>query len=96
MTSIARLVDLARLPRGAGEVFVARETELAALDAAWETGGVVAIVAPGGIGKTALVDRWLGGLRAEAWPDAEAVYAWSFHSQGTDGPASEDGFLPRS
>ena len=53
------------------------------------------LIAPGGTGKTALVKRWLDGLRAKGWGGAAQVYGWSFYSQGTgeDRQASEDHFL---
>jgi tetratricopeptide (TPR) repeat protein len=89
-------IDLAHLPAGA-EHFLGRGPELAALDAAWSQPGtaVVELIAPGGTGKTALVKRWLDGLRAAGWGAAVQVYGWSFYSQGTgaDRQASEDHFL---
>jgi tetratricopeptide (TPR) repeat protein len=90
-------IDLTHLPAGA-EHFLGREAELAALDAAWHDGGQTAVcelIAPGGTGKTALVKRWLAGVRAAGWGGAQRVYAWSFYSQGTgdDRQASEDHFL---
>jgi tetratricopeptide (TPR) repeat protein len=90
-------VDLDHLPTGAPH-FLGRETELAALDAAWADQGKTAIlelIAPGGTGKTALMTRWVDRLRAEHWRGAAAVFGWSFYSQGSgeDRQASEDGFL---
>ena len=94
-------IDLTHLPSGADH-FLGRGPELAALDAAWAPGasgaGQTAIcecIAPGGTGKTALVKRWLDGVRAAGWGGAQRVYAWSFYSQGTgdDRQASEDLFL---
>jgi hypothetical protein len=58
-------IDLSHLPAGA-EHFLGRGPELAALDQAWTSGratSVVELIAPGGTGKTALVKRWLDGLR---------------------------------
>jgi hypothetical protein len=93
-------IDLSHLPAGA-EHFLGRGPELLALDAAWaDSGGtaVVELIAPGGTGKTALVQRWLERMRADRWRGAERVYAWSFFSQGSaDGrEASEDLFLARA
>jgi tetratricopeptide (TPR) repeat protein len=90
-------IDLHHLPAGA-EHFLGRGPELAALDAAWAPGSgiaVVELIAPGGTGKTALVKRWLDGLKARGWGGADQVYGWSFYSQGTgdDRQASEDHFL---
>ncbi len=90
-------IDLTHLPEGAPH-FLGREHELAALDAAWRDAGrtaIVQIIAPGGVGKTALVKRWLDGMRIRGWEGARRVYGWSFYSQGTreDQQASEDLFL---
>lgn len=90
-------IDLTKLPAGAAD-FLGREAELKLLDKAWADGGhtqVVELVAPGGVGKTALVKRWLDCLKAENWRGAQRVYGWSFFSQGTsdDRQASDDNFM---
>lgn len=90
-------IDLTHLPEGAPH-FLGRKKELAALDTLWNDTGrsaIVQIIAPGGVGKTALVKRWLDGLRGIGWQGARRVYGWSFYSQGTreDRLASEDLFL---
>ncbi|AQR64624.1 hypothetical protein BXU06_05795 [Aquaspirillum sp. LM1] len=90
-------IDLTHLPAGA-EHFFGREEELAVLDAAWADGQhshVVELVAPGGVGKSSLVKRWLENLGRDGWCGARQVYAWSFYSQGTshDRQASDDAFL---
>lgn len=84
-------VSIARLPV-TGATFVAREAELAKLDAAWEEGrNVLSFVATGGAGKSALVNEWLGRMQEDGWRGAERVLGWSFYSQGTDavGASSE-------
>jgi len=84
-------VSTAKLPVTGG-VFVAREAELAELDAAWEDGtNVFTFVAMGGAGKSALVNRWLGRMQGDGWRGAERVLGWSFYSQGADsvGASSE-------
>ncbi len=85
-------VSIAKLP-ATGEHFVAREAELARLDAAWddEATNVISFVAMGGVGKSALVNEWLDRLAADGWHGAERVLGWSFYSQGTDaaGASSE-------
>jgi hypothetical protein len=93
-------VDLTRLPAGA-EHFLGRGPELAQLDAAWADGAgtaVVECIAPAGTGKTALVKRWLDGLRADDWRGAGQVFGWSFFSQdsGEHREVSEDLFLARA
>ncbi|MFO1432417.1 MAG: TIR domain-containing protein [Candidatus Competibacteraceae bacterium] len=96
LTQSAR-IDLTKLPAGAAD-FLGREVELKLLDDAWADNGhtqVVELVAPGGVGKTALVKRWLDCLKADSWRGAQRVYGWSFFSQGTsdDRQASDDNFL---
>jgi hypothetical protein len=90
-------IDLTKLPAGAAD-FLGREAELKLLDDAWADAGrtqVVELVAPGGVGKTALVKRWLDRLKRDGWRGAQRVYGWSFFSQGTsdDRQASDDNFL---
>lgn len=84
-------ISIAKLP-STGPTFVAREDELARLDAAWEGGtNVISFVALGGAGKSALVNRWLDQMQRDGWRGAERVLGWSFYSQGTDaaGASSE-------
>jgi hypothetical protein len=84
-------IAIAKLPL-TGETFVARDAELARLDAAWAGGtNVISFVALGGAGKSALVNRWLGKMQEDGWRGAERVLGWSFYSQGTDaaGASSE-------
>jgi hypothetical protein len=89
----APAVAIARLPVTSGELF-GREEELGWLDACWRDGVHVAtIVAFGGVGKTALVNRWLAKVRDDRWRGAERVYGWSFYSQGTDRGGSSDEFF---
>lgn len=79
------------------ETLIGRQQELALLDLALVEPGtaVASLVAGGGVGKTALVQRWLQRLQREDWFRTSRVYAWSFYSQGTkeDRQASEDNFL---
>ncbi len=84
-------LSISKLPV-TGETFVAREAELARLDAAWDEGlNVLGFVAMGGAGKSALVNEWLGRIQEDGWRGAERVLGWSFYSQGTDsvGASSE-------
>ena len=84
-------ISIAKLP-ATGGTFVAREEELAQLDAAWVGGtNVISFVALGGAGKSALVNRWLDRLKENGWRGAEQVLGWSFYSQGADatGASSE-------
>jgi tetratricopeptide (TPR) repeat protein len=74
-----------------------RTGELATLDQAWEARetNVVCISAFGGVGKTALVERWLANLSGDGFRGAEAVYGWSFSVAGgaEGGQGSADSFL---
>src|SRR3984957_20363852 len=56
--------------------FFGRSAELALLDAALSKAGpsVVALVGPGGQGKTAIVQHWLHGLH-----DVDGLFLWSFY-----------------
>jgi len=57
-----------------------RDAELARLESAWSTPGTnfLQIVAPGGTGKTALMNKWFRQHINEA-----TIFGWSFYSQGT-------------
>jgi tetratricopeptide (TPR) repeat protein len=62
-----------------------REGELQLLNDAWNENhlNVVTLVAAGGVGKTALVNRWLYyHMQPDNWRGAARVFAWSFYSQG--------------
>jgi len=82
-------LDLGRLPIP-GPHFVGRTAELARLDAAWAdpTIHVLTLVAFGGVGKSALVARWLDRMAADTWRGAARVLDWSFYSQGTKDQAT--------
>ena len=83
-------VDTRRMPQGTGD-FVGRAAELESLSAALNDAalGVRSVVAWGGVGKTALVRRWLDGVQGPR------VYVWSFYSQGAgdDRQTSSDLFF---
>ena len=90
-------IDLQHLPKGS-ELLLGRDGELVLLDSAWQESGktpLVELIAPGGVGKTSLIKRWLDNMRADGWRGAQRVFGWSFYSQGTsdDRQASEDPFL---
>jgi len=78
------LLDLGRLPIP-GPQFVGRDAELARLDATWEDPSihVLTLVAFGGVGKSALVARWMDRMAADGWRGAARVLDWSFYSQGS-------------
>jgi tetratricopeptide (TPR) repeat protein/CO dehydrogenase nickel-insertion accessory protein CooC1 len=89
-------ISLAKLPSTSADLF-GREKELAMLDAAWENpqSHVVILVAWGGVGKTALVNKHLLQMGEDNYRGAERVYGWSFYSQGAreGGQASADPFI---
>ena len=60
--------------------FFGRRAELSLLDEAVQGNGpsVVAMVGPGGQGKTAIVQHWLTGLQ-ERVPDIDGLFLWSFY-----------------
>ena len=80
----SELIDIHRLPQTGKEVF-GRDKELAMLDDAWASSknNVVSLVAWGGVGKSALVNKWVSEMGADNYRGAERVFAWSFYSQGT-------------
>jgi serine/threonine protein kinase len=88
-------ISLARLPVTGSDVF-GREEDIAFLDDAWanQDVNVVTIVAWAGVGKSALINHWLGQMAIEHYRSAELVFGWSFYRQGTSrGSSSADEFL---
>ena len=88
-------ISIGRLPVTGRDLF-GREEDLAFLDAAWGNPNVnlVTIVAWGGVGKSALINHWLGAMAAQHYRAAELVFGWSFYRQGTSGSTSSaDEFL---
>ena len=88
-------ISIARLPVTGSDLF-GREEDLAFLDAAWANPhiNIVTIVAWGGVGKSALINHWLGAMAAQHYRAAELVFGWSFYRQGTSGSTSSaDEFL---
>jgi tetratricopeptide (TPR) repeat protein len=77
-------ISVGRLPVTGGQLF-GRGAELKALYEAWEDGEthVLSFIAWGGVGKSALVNKWLNNLARDDYRGAEKVYAWSFYRQGT-------------
>lgn len=83
---LTRKIAGTQLEKHAPRVLFGRETELAALDAAWAKGtlNVYTLVAWGGAGKTSLVFHWVQTrFAATGWPGVERYFDWSFYSQGT-------------
>ncbi|MEN9502618.1 MAG: hypothetical protein RI964_1903 [Pseudomonadota bacterium] len=60
-----------------------RNTELDQLHQAWADSAshLLLLSAAIGVGKTALIERWLYDLQQQYWHDAEAVYVWSFYPE---------------
>lgn len=90
-------ISLSKLPKTRPELF-GRDAEIDTLNKAWENPrtNVVSIVAMGGQGKSALVNRWVRHVMApEGYGGARTVYGWTFYSQGTkeDKQASSDAFI---
>ncbi len=76
-------ISLAKLPSTSPDLF-GREKEIAILDAAWDNPNIniFSLVAWGGVGKSALVNKWLTQMGRDNYRGAERVYGWSFYSQG--------------
>jgi hypothetical protein len=64
-------------------VLFGHDAELARLAAAWGDGktGVFALMAWGGVGKTALANKWLAEMVGAGYRGARRVYGHSFYSQ---------------
>ena len=88
-------ITLEHLPETGTEIF-GRQDQLQLLDKAWEgeTPNLLSFVAWGGVGKSALVNKWLDTMRADNFRGALRVFGWSFYSQGTEGhTASSETFI---
>ena len=89
-------IDLIKLPNISSTLF-GRKKELETLDEAWENPDkrIISFIAWGGVGKSALINRWLNDMDKNSFKGAEQVYGWSFYSQGTKekGAASSDEFF---
>ena len=79
-------ISLARLPVTGSNVF-GREEDVAFLDKAWSNRhiNIATIVAWAGVGKSTLVNHWLGRMAAKNYRSAELVFGWSFYRQGAGG-----------
>lgn len=95
--------DISRIVKYAPVELIGRESETALLNDAWakvqsheaKRPHILTFVALGGEGKTSLVAKWAADLAFQDWPGCDAVFAWSFYSQGTreQNAASSDLFL---
>ena len=94
-------IDISRIDKYAPIELIGREDETKLLNDVWNQAvngvakrpRVLTFVALGGEGKTSLVAKWAADLAHDGWPGCEAVFAWSFYSQGTHEAASSDLFL---
>lgn len=102
-TSVETRIDISRIDKYAPDKLIGRDAEKQLLSDAWakaqrdevQRPHILTFVAFGGEGKTSLVAKWVAELAHEGWPGCEAVFAWSFYSQGTreQAAASSDLFL---
>ena len=89
--AVALKIDISRIIKYAPEELIGREAETKLLSDAWDQAArgekrrphVLTFVALGGEGKTSLVAKWVAELAHQDWPGCDAVFAWSFYSQGT-------------
>ena len=98
----AARVDFSHLPQ-TGSALFGRDEELDFLDKTWAALGqpdtaatrVLAFKAQGGVGKSALINRWLSEMTRDNFRGATRVFGWSFYSQGVreQGAASADIFM---
>jgi hypothetical protein len=95
--------DIYRIDKYAPAELIGREAETQLLSDAWakavsgatDRPRVLTFVALGGEGKTSLVAKWAANLAHHNWNGCDALFAWSFYSQGTrdQTAASSDLFL---
>ena len=89
-------ISPSRLP-WSSSYFVGRNEELDLLDQYWKSPktNIVCVVAWGGEGKSALINRWRSQLASKGWTGIDNVFDWSFHSQGNmiDRPVSSEFFI---
>jgi len=88
-------ISLAKLPDTGLDLF-GRDEELSVLDQAWEDPhtNILAFIAFGGIGKSAIVNHWLRRMENDDFRGARRVFGWSFYSQGTsERTVSADQFI---
>jgi serine/threonine protein kinase/predicted ATPase len=88
-------ISVAKLPITGSDLF-GREEDIVVLDAAWTNPeiNIFTIVAWAGVGKSSLVNHWLGRMAAEHYRSAQLVFGWSFYRQGSSGgTSSADEFL---
>ena len=93
--------DISRIIKYAPAELIGREAETSLLNDSWakvqaheaKRPHILTFVALGGEGKTSLVAKWAADLAHQDWQDCDAVFAWSFYSQGTSETASSDLFL---
>lgn len=85
VTPAPPIIDYARIPGAAEGALIGRDDTLAELDRRWadDTTRIVALVAEGGAGKSALANAWLVRQQQTGFGGAEAVLGWSFYSQGS-------------
>lgn len=76
-------IQITRLPYTNSHLF-GREKELDMMDDAWNEGvKILVLKAMGGTGKTALLKHWLDQFVVDDFRGAQAVFTWSFYSQGS-------------
>jgi tetratricopeptide (TPR) repeat protein len=86
------------LPRTSSELF-GRARELKLLDEAWESEstGIVSLVGWSGVGKSALVNKWLEQMGEDHYRGAKRIFGWSFSGLGAgQDAASADLFIDRA
>jgi hypothetical protein len=101
--AVTPVVDIDRIIKYAPGLLLGREDETALLNHAWHQAQhpaadqprphLLTFVALGGSGKTSLVAHWLLDLAGKGWPGCEAVFGWSFYSQGSEQRAASSSEL---
>jgi tetratricopeptide (TPR) repeat protein len=87
-----------RMPTS-GDFLIGREAELLQLNQSWKNPqtNILTIVAWGGTGKSALINRWRAEMANRRWDGAENVFEWTFYSQGLrNSEASDATFIDKA
>ena len=93
--------DITSVIQYAPAKLIGRQKEFDRLSHAWRRAvqgdtarpRILTFFAVGGEGKTSLVASWAAELAYQGWPNVDAAFAWSFHSQGTSDQASSSSDL---
>lgn len=87
-------IDIYHLPTPTTPL-VGRKKELVEIDRAFQdiNTHIIAFVAAGGIGKSAITDEWLRQMKKKNYAGARRIFGWSFYSQGSHETQTSSGLF---